>query len=87
MTEKTQEQRNAEADAFVQMVKDNMPDTLRPEHVIHICGALITSYGTAEEAMAWTKALVVTMAGFYADIDGGDCDCPKCTENRRARAH
>jgi hypothetical protein len=87
MTDKTQEQRDADAEAYVQMVKNSMPDVLRPEHIINICGALITSYGTSEEAMEWTKALVVAMTGYYAEVNEGDCDCPRCSERRRAMAH
>lgn len=86
MTDKTQEQRDAEADAFVQMVKDSMPDTLRGEDIIRICGKLITSYLDTGEALDCVKALTIALAGYYATADD-DCDCPKCTANRRAMAH
>ena len=87
MTDTTQEQRDAEAEAYVQMVKDTMPDVLRPEHIINICGALMTSFGDPKEALEWTQALIVAMAGYYAEVNEGDCDCPRCSERRRAMAH
>jgi hypothetical protein len=87
MTDNTPEQRDADAEAFVQMVKDNMPENMRPEHIINLCGALLTSYGDAEEVVAWTAALVMALRGFYAEMAEGDCDCEKCSERRRAAAH
>jgi len=95
MTTKTPEQRDADAEAFVRMVKDNMPEHMRPEHIINLCGALLTSYGDPDEVIAWTAALVASLRGFYAEmakaelseLAAEECDCPKCTERRRAMAH
>jgi hypothetical protein len=87
MTDKTPEQRDAEAEAFVQMVKANMPEHMRPEHIINLCGAVLTSYGDSKEVIVWVQALVAALAGFYAEMAEGDCDCPKCSERRRAISH
>jgi hypothetical protein len=89
MTDKTPEQCDAEAEAFIQMVKDKMPENMRAEHIINLCGSVLTSYGSEKEVVAWTAALVMALRGFYAEMDGDEehCDCPKCAERRRAVAH
>ena len=87
MTDNTPEQRDADAEAFVQMVKANMPEHMRPEHIINLCGSVLTSYGDSKEVIVWVQALVAALAGFYAEMAEGDCDCEKCSERRRAAAH
>lgn len=86
MTGKTTEESNAEAEAFVKMVKDNMPDSLRGGDIVTICGSLITTYGDSEEALMWAMTLITSLQNYYAE-DAEDCDCPKCTERRRNTAH
>ena len=66
MTDKTAEERDVEAVAFVGMVKDNMPNTLRPAHILDIVGTLITSYGNRQDAASWLTALINALAGYYA---------------------
>lgn len=89
MTETTQAERDAKADAFVQLLKDNLPESLRGEDIVRICGTIITTYGDVAEALEWTQVLIGSLAKYYVeDKDTDDeCDCPKCTERRRAIAH
>ena len=89
MAETTQAERDAKADAFVQLLKDNLPESLRGEDIVRICGTIITTYGDVAEALEWTQVLIGSLAKYYVgDKDTDDeCDCPKCTERRRAIAH
>ena len=89
MTETTQAERDAKAEAFVQLLKDNLPESLRGEDIVRICGTVITNYGDVEEALNWTQVLIASLARYYVedkDPDDG-CDCPKCTERRRTISH
>lgn len=89
MTETTQAERDAKVEAYLQLLKDNLPEILRGEDIVRICGTIITSYGDVEEALEWTHLLIGSLAKYYVgDKDTDDeCGCPKCTERRRAVAH
>ena len=69
MTEKTQEELDAESAEFVAAVRSNFPAEMGAEHVLALCASLITAYAS-EEAVAkkWSMALARMLATIYAEI-------------------
>lgn len=87
MNTKTEEQMDAEAEAFLTMIEDNLPSSLRTEHMIRACGGILTSFCDGIKDVEKTMLLLaVFIREYYADAVGG-CPCPECTAERKANAH
>lgn len=92
MTKKTQEEMQREADDFVQLVHDNTPDDLTPEHLVRIMCGLMSDFCPDRDAVS--AALLISakaMATYFDQIDmmnGSDeCTCPECSAERKNKAH
>lgn len=92
MTEKTPEQTDAEADAFVDHVTSNLPDSMQTHHILRLMGITLTSYcddGVDAGRIVIELALLVKeyYRQFDNDPESGECMCDKCIAQRKAQAH
>ena len=88
MTNKTPEQIEAEADAFVDHVTENLPDSLQTHHILRLMGVTLTSYSEdLADANRTMLELLLLVHGFYKQETGGECMCDTCVARRKANAH
>lgn len=92
MTEKTTAQHDAEADAFVDHVTANLPDSMQTHHIIRLMGVALTSYcDSASDAGRVILELSLLVKGYYQQLDNdpesGECMCDGCIAQRKAQAH
>jgi hypothetical protein len=88
MTNKTPEQIEAEADAFVDHVTANLPDSLQTHHILRLMGTTLTSYSDdLADANRVMLELLLLVHGFYKQETGGECMCDTCVAQRKANAH
>lgn len=84
MTEKTEEQMDAEAEAFIQNIGDTLPDNLTNMQILRVLGTILSSYSTGPaDTMAALRALSSAMIDFHAQAGHDTCDCPKCVARRK----
>lgn len=83
----TDEEAEAIAAEFTQGTIDNAPEVLTRDHVVFLCKALISLYAISEtEAKLWLLELTFRLKDFYQET-GGECQCPACVADRKAKAH
>lgn len=92
MTKKTTAQRDAEADAFVDHVTANLPDSMQTHHILRLMGMTLTSYcDDSVDAGRILLDLALLVNGYYQQFDNdpetGECMCDKCIAQRKAQAH
>ena len=88
MTNKTEEQIVAEAEAFIELVRTNAPDALGDMHIIRLCGGVMTDYSPDFENVKRLLLMLASMIYDYYEAEPHDeCDCGICTEKRKAKAH
>ena len=92
MTKKTTAQRDAEADAFVDHVTSNLPDSMQTHHILRLMGMTLTSYcDNGVDAGRTLLELALLVNGYYQQFDNdpedGECMCDKCIAQRKAQAH
>ena len=90
MDTKTEAQMEEAAVAFVELVKENLPENMRKEHMIAtICGILTSFYDTPRDAYIVLAVAASALADYYLDNFDMDteCDCPNCVAERKANAH
>lgn len=92
MTDMTDDEKDAAAKAFMELIEANAPESLTDEQLVTIMGTLITMYATnIDEAGLWVMALARGIRDYYLPNDDADnervCHCPTCTENRKTKFH
>jgi hypothetical protein len=64
-----------------------MPENTSTGEIIMVLGTIITTYSKTEEDAAKIFSVLATeLARYYGEMKSGDCECPRCTEVRRAAA-
>lgn len=80
----TQDNKEAKAEAFIDMIADNLPDVMTDDHVVRILTGLIASY--ADNMRDGTRFLTLTalalQSSTLADREEEPCSCPKCVADR-----
>ena len=85
----TEDEKNAAARAFMEMLEANAPDSLTDDQIVTITGTLITMYANSiDEAGLWIMALARGVRAYYLP-DGAEriCECPTCTAARNIIIH
>jgi len=85
----TEDEKNAAAQAFMELLEANAPESLTDDQIVIIMGMLITMYANSiDEAGLWIMALARGVRDYYLpDGDASICQCPTCTAFRKAKAH
>mgnify|MGYP003651145380 CR=1 FL=1 len=85
----TDDENNAAARAFMELIEANAPPNLTGEHLVNITGMIMTMYAKdMNEAGTWIMALARGVRHYYEiEESGGECVCPRCTAARKAKAH
>lgn len=76
----------AKADAFLDLVKNNLPEAMTPDHITRLLTGIIMSYAAgpndAKEMLLRTLFVITAKYAERAADGEGECDCPTCRAER-----
>ena len=79
---------DADAEQFIALVRDNVPDKMTTETIIRVVGGLITDFSEDRtDAALFLHLLTVLVLSYYDQDPSGECMCPDCTAERKANAN